>query len=82
MCRDADQAHDLTQETLVRAFEAFDTFRPGAPILPWLRQILRHLFLDTFKTGRARHEIAEREMTGSETSLLQAAVNPQDNPLA
>jgi RNA polymerase sigma factor (sigma-70 family) len=81
LCRDADQAHDLTQEALVRAFEAFDAFRPGSPIMPWLRQIMRHLFLDSFKTGRARHEIAEREMISNGSSPLQAAADDQANPL-
>jgi RNA polymerase sigma-70 factor (ECF subfamily) len=70
LCRDKDQAHDLTQEALVRAFEAFDQFRQGAPIWPWLRRILRNLFLDTFKTGRAQHEIGEREMSARDPSPL------------
>jgi RNA polymerase sigma-70 factor, ECF subfamily len=82
LCKDADQANDLTQETLIRAFEAFDQFRPGAPIMPWLRQILRHIFLDTFKTGRARHEISERELSSVEGSPCFEVADDRNNPLA
>lgn len=65
LCRDRDQAADLTQEALIRAYQAFDGFRPGAPVLPWLRRILRNVFLDSFKTGRARHEVTESSMGAS-----------------
>jgi RNA polymerase sigma-70 factor (ECF subfamily) len=54
--READAA-DLTQEALARAFVAYDGFRDGAPILPWLARILRNVFLDGLKTGAARHEV-------------------------
>jgi RNA polymerase sigma factor (sigma-70 family) len=59
LCRDPDQAQDLTQEALIKAYQAFDRFRSDEPILPWLRRILRNVYLDTFKTGRARHEVNE-----------------------
>lgn len=82
LCRDADQAADLAQETLVHAFEAFHRFQPGAPVFPWLRRILRNVFLDTFKTGRARHEVAESEMSGSELSHGMLEMREGPDPLA
>jgi RNA polymerase sigma-70 factor (ECF subfamily) len=80
LCRDRDQAADLTQETLVRAFEAFDRFRPDAPVVPWLRRILRNLFLDGFKTGRARHELSASAI-GDESATTEVADEGLD-PLA
>ena len=62
LCRDPDQASDLTQEALIKAYKAFHRFRDGAPMLPWLRRILKNVYLDTLKTGRARHEVAERDL--------------------
>lgn len=62
LCRDADVAADLTQEALIRAFRAFDSFRSDQPVLPWLCRILRNVYLDSRKTGRARHEVAGREL--------------------
>ena len=82
LCRDADQAADLAQETLVRAYEAFDRFRPGAPVRPWLRSILRNLFLDTFKTGRARHEVAESELGVAQGPVVSEMADEGVDPLA
>jgi RNA polymerase sigma-70 factor, ECF subfamily len=81
LCKDADQANDLTQEALIRAFEAFDQFRPGAPLMPWLRRILRNLFFDSFKTGRAQHEISEREMSLADAAPLLEAADDSKDPL-
>jgi RNA polymerase sigma-70 factor (ECF subfamily) len=64
LCRDSDVAADLTQETLIHAFRAFDSFRPEQLVLPWLCRILRNVYLDSLKTGRARHEVAGRELPG------------------
>jgi RNA polymerase sigma-70 factor, ECF subfamily len=82
LCHDADQAADLTQETLIHAFAAFDRFRPGASMRPWLRSILRHLFLDTFKTGRSRHEVAESDIAAAEGSSLTEIPDERPDPLA
>lgn len=65
ICGDRDLAADLTQEALVRAFKAFDRFDEDRPVLPWLTRIVRNVHLDTFKTGRAKHEVrvnADREV--------------------
>ena len=82
LCRDRDLAADLTQETLLRAFLAMDRFRPGAPMLPWLARILRNVFLDTRKTGRARHEIAEHQLPPDGLSPLSQAKSTTPQPLA
>lgn len=69
LCHDRDQAADLTQETLVRAFRAFDRFRTGEPVLPWLARILRNLHLDLVKSGRARYEVAAHQLGGRSEQL-------------
>ena len=81
LCRDADQAADLTQDALVRAFLAFDSFRPGAPVLPWLCRILRNAHLDSFKTGRARHEVAAHQLAGEVEDPYQDVACPSPSPL-
>lgn len=62
VCHDHDQAADLTQEALIRAFRAFDRFDQARPVLPWLARILRNVHLDSFKTGRSRHEVASHQL--------------------
>src|SRR5690349_25004210 len=42
------EAEDLTQETYLRAFKHFDSFR-GDVIRPWLFAILRHAAVDRYR---------------------------------
>jgi len=68
---DGDEAADLLQETLLRAFRAFHRFRPDEPIMPWLVTILRNLNRDDMRSARRRREIpAGRE---TEELLLEVA---------
>ncbi|MFH1131483.1 MAG: sigma-70 family RNA polymerase sigma factor [Pseudomonadota bacterium] len=71
-CGDHDQASDLAQDTLIRAFDAFERFDLRKPIFPWLAKILRNLFLDSLKTCRARYEVTESKIGGD--SFLKSAV--------
>jgi RNA polymerase sigma-70 factor (ECF subfamily) len=50
----SQEAEDLTQETYLKAYQAFDQFR-GPNAKPWLCAILRHAFLD--RCRRQRHEL-------------------------
>lgn len=43
---DRELSLDLAQDTFVRAFNALDAFRAGAPMRPWLFRIANNLFLD------------------------------------
>lgn len=40
---DADEAADVAQEALIRAFHAFARFDPARPLRPWLLQITKNL---------------------------------------
>jgi RNA polymerase sigma-70 factor (ECF subfamily) len=53
LCRDWQQAEDLTQETFLRIHRARGLFRPGSPVLPWAYTIARRLFLDEIRARRA-----------------------------
>ena len=44
LCRNADRADDLVQDTLVRAIAHIDSFRPGTNLDAWLVTILRNRF--------------------------------------
>jgi RNA polymerase sigma-70 factor (ECF subfamily) len=47
-------AEDLVQETLIKAYRAFDRLRPGSDVRPWLATILRNTFISEWR--RARRE--------------------------
>lgn len=55
-CGNAAEADDLAQETLLKAFKAIATFRPGTSARAWLMTILRNARIDRLRTaaGSAR----------------------------
>ena len=54
MTRNAHDAEDLVQETLLRAYRAFERFTPGTNIRAWLYTILHRARTDAFrKAGRS-----------------------------
>ncbi len=55
LCQNRVEAEDLTQETYLRAFRAFGSFR-GGNIRSWLFTILRHAFLDECRRRSRRGE--------------------------
>jgi RNA polymerase sigma factor (sigma-70 family) len=67
LTRNAHESEDLVHDTLVRAYEARDTFRPGHELKPWLFSVLHNTFISTRRTRIAHDrrvdraaEIAER----------------------
>jgi RNA polymerase sigma-70 factor (ECF subfamily) len=52
MCRSADKADDLVQETMLRAITRIDTFQPGTNLGAWLTTILRNCFLSDLRKHR------------------------------
>ena len=45
LCGAADQADDLVQETLVKAWKSRASFEPGSNLKAWLFTILRNTYL-------------------------------------
>jgi RNA polymerase sigma-70 factor (ECF subfamily) len=60
--RDIDDADDLVQDTLLRAYSARERFLPGADVVPWIFTIARRLLIDGSRraTRRERSLDAER----------------------
>jgi RNA polymerase sigma-70 factor (ECF subfamily) len=59
LCRDRQQAEDLTQETFLRIHRARGLFRVGSPVLPWAYTIARRLFLDEVRARRSEKTIPQ-----------------------
>jgi RNA polymerase sigma-70 factor (ECF subfamily) len=59
LCRNADRADDLVQQTLVKAWANMKSFEPGSNIAAWLYTILRNEFYSEFR--KLRHEVADTD---------------------
>jgi len=51
---DPARADDLTQDTLLKAFRAWDRFTPGTNARAWLLTILRHTFINDYRRPQNR----------------------------
>jgi RNA polymerase sigma-70 factor (ECF subfamily) len=59
--RAREDAEDLVQDTLMKAWRSFDTFRPGTNIRTWLSTILRHAYFDRYRRGKREPETTDIE---------------------
>lgn len=80
--RDRDAAADLTQETYLRAYRAFDSFTPGTNCRAWLLTILYSIFVNRYHRQQLEpesmpvDEIERRFQHAVEQESEQRADNP------
>ena len=75
MTRSGADAQDLVQDTLLKAFRAFDSFQPGTNIRAWLFTILHRARADQLRRVLRRRDTEE-------LSEDDAAVPPPQEALA
>jgi RNA polymerase sigma-70 factor (ECF subfamily) len=54
LVRQAEDAEDLLQESLARAYQGFDTFDPSLTFKPWIFTIMRNVHVDRHRRRRVR----------------------------
>lgn len=57
LAREPNQADDLVQETLTKAFEYRDKFTPGTNFKAWIFQIMMYQHLNKVRAHRSRQEV-------------------------
>lgn len=76
LTRSASDAEDLVQETLLRAYDRFDTYRSDGSPRAWLHTIMRNLFYNAYrKKSREPRQVSLEnvEGTGPEQSAPNAS---------
>ena len=84
LTRDKPDADDLTQETFLRAYLSWSTFRPGSDCRKWLFTICRHAFLRTQQRESRVVSVEDPETDLQRTAELywEAAANGLENLFA
>jgi RNA polymerase sigma-70 factor, ECF subfamily len=63
MTRNPADAEDLVQETMLRAYRAFDRFEPGTNLKAWLFRILTNAYINVYrKRQREPQKIPQEEV--------------------
>jgi RNA polymerase sigma-70 factor (ECF subfamily) len=68
LTRNASDAEDLMQETIVKAWKGYDSYIPGRPFLNWLLRIMQRAYLDSLR----------RENPIRKAESLNSLVSPSD----
>ncbi len=84
LTRNRKDAEDLVQETYLRAYRFFDSYKTGTRIRAWLFRILRNTFINRYRASKVRPEQVDFEKVEAvyETLATEAAErrNPQLSP--
>ena len=59
LVRDADAAHDITQEVFIRCLDSHRRLREGRELLAWLYRVATNLCLNHLRDRRSRREHVE-----------------------
>ena len=81
LCGQRQEADDLVQDTFLKAFERFESFRPGTNCKAWMLQILRNTWIDRLRRKKtAGHALPLEEQIIAERSNDNEIVwsNPKD----
>ncbi|MEN9923838.1 MAG: hypothetical protein RIS09_1352 [Actinomycetota bacterium] len=70
---DPNSAEDLTQETFLKAYAAFDQFESGTNIKAWLFRIMQNTFISQYrKESKAPHQTSVDELEDWQLSALES----------
>ncbi len=81
LTRDREEAADLTQETLVKAYLGFQHFEPGSNFRAWLLRILTNTRISRYRHKMRRPETVEWDaLTTPDGRETVAAADPSPGP--
>ncbi len=69
LTRDLVKAEDLVQDSLLKAWRAFDTFREGTDVRAWLLTIMRHTRIDQLRHSARCAECQSLDDEGASSTI-------------
>ncbi len=78
MTRNPEDAEDLVQDALVRAYRFYDRFQPGTNFRAWLFKILTNTFINTYRRKAVRPQVSSLEDTEQFFLYNQLTERPGD----
>ena len=76
LTRRPEEAEDLVQETLLRAYRFFDRYEAGTNIKAWLFKIMRNLFINRYRKVQREPEAVDY---GGLESTLESLMNRESS---
>ena len=68
---DREMVRDLTQESFIRAFAGFSTYRAEMPFLGWLRAVVTNVCYDELRRRQRRPEDLVADFSAAEANWVQ-----------
>jgi RNA polymerase sigma-70 factor, ECF subfamily len=79
LSRNYSDAEDLVQDTMLKAYAAFKSFRPGTNLKAWLMRILLNNYINHYRKARRQprayptHELTDEHLARFNTMLTPAS---------
>lgn len=96
MTRNPQDAEDLVQETYLKAFNAFDSFKEGTNLKAWMYRIMTNTYINSYRkkqrrpleasaegvTDRQLYTTSSHDSTGLQSAEVEALDNLPDQQIA
>ena len=96
MTRNPADAEDLVQETYLKAYKAFDSYRPGTNLKAWLYRIMTNTYINVYRKRQRQpvqaptevisdyqlYTTSSHDSTGLESAEVAALKNMPDGKIA
>ncbi|QRO00230.1 RNA polymerase sigma factor [Archangium violaceum] len=80
LCRDRQEAEDLLQEALIRAYLHRESYRQRGSFFGWLCGIARHQFIETRRASARRRSLLDSVLEGATSVLGSLFAGGVDQP--